>query len=261
MVIARQSTARTVIVGPVLDSSGAAVTTEVVGNFKISKNGGAVAALDGSATLTHQNTGYYALALAANDLNTVGPADIIINDTTNACPVTRINVFNTTIYDALYAAGATGFSTQASVDAIAGYVDTEVAAIKAKTDNLPSDPADASDIVASFSTVNSTLATIAGYVDTEVAAIKAKTDNLPAAPAATSDIPTAAAIASAWGSSVVGNGRTRDYFLQGGANKVGFAADGLTFTVYSTDDLTPLYTGTATRLASNVGGLRSVDPT
>lgn len=88
-------------------------------------------------------------------------------------------------------------ATQTSVDTVAGYVDTEVAAIKAKTDNLPTDPADASDIAASFSTVNSTLATIAGYVDTEVAAIKAKTDNLPASPAATSDIPTAAAIADA----------------------------------------------------------------
>lgn len=88
-------------------------------------------------------------------------------------------------------------ATQTSVDTVAGYVDTEVAAIKAKTDNLPTDPADASDIAASFSTVNSTLATIAGYIDTEVAAIKAKTDNLPASPAATSDIPTAAAIADA----------------------------------------------------------------
>jgi len=64
---------------------------------------------------------------------------------------------------------------------------TVVDAIKLKTDNLPSDPADASDIAASFSTVNSTLATMGGYIDTEVAAIKAKTDNLPASPAAVGD--------------------------------------------------------------------------
>lgn len=63
-------------------------------------------------------------------------------------------------------------------------VQTTAAAIKSKTDNLPADPADASDIASAFSTVNSTLATIAGYIDTEVAAIKAKTDNLPANPAA-----------------------------------------------------------------------------
>lgn len=69
-----------------------------------------------------------------------------------------------------------------------GDLDTLIAAIKAKTDNLPSDPADASDVAGSFSTVNATLATIASYIDTEVAAIKAKTDNLPADPADASDI-------------------------------------------------------------------------
>ena len=74
-------------------------------------------------------------------------------------------------------------ATQTSVDTLAGYVDTEVAAIKAKTDNLPSDPADASDIATSFGTVNSTLSAIASYVDTEVGAIKAKTDLIAAFPA------------------------------------------------------------------------------
>jgi hypothetical protein len=51
-------------------------------------------------------------------------------------------------------------------------------AVKAKTDNLPVDPADASDIAASFATVNTKLDTIDDFVDTEVAAIKAKTDQL-----------------------------------------------------------------------------------
>ena len=91
----------------------------------------------------------------------------------------------------------TGTTIPATLATLAGYVDTEVAAIKAKTDNLPSDPADASDIAASFSSVSGTLSTIAGYLDTEIAAIKAKTDNLPASPAATGDIPSAGAIADA----------------------------------------------------------------
>lgn len=69
---------------------------------------------------------------------------------------------------------------------LAGYVDTEVAAIKAKTDNLPSDPADDSDIDAQ-------LAAIAAYIDTEVAAIKAKTDLIPASPAAVGSAMTLAA--------------------------------------------------------------------
>jgi len=104
--------------------------------------------------------------------------------------------------DCITAAGvrtAVGLATanlDTQLSAIAGYIDTEVSAIKSKTDNLPSDPADASDIATAFGTVNSTLATIAAYVDTEVAAIKAKTDNLPANPAASGDIPSATTIAS-----------------------------------------------------------------
>lgn len=82
-------------------------------------------------------------------------------------------------------------ANESTLTTIAGYLDTEVGAIKAKTDNLPTDPADASDIATSFGTVNSSLATIAGYLDTEVAAIKAKTDNLPSDPADASDIATA----------------------------------------------------------------------
>lgn len=45
-------------------------------------------------------------------------------------------------------AGLTALASAANLSTMAGYVDTEVAAIKAKTDNLPSDPADASDIAA-----------------------------------------------------------------------------------------------------------------
>ena len=62
------------------------------------------------------------------------------------------------------------------VAAILAAVDTEVGSIKAKTDNLPTAPADDTSI-------DTQLATIAGYLDTEVAAIKAKTDNLPTDPA------------------------------------------------------------------------------
>ena len=105
-------------------------------------------------------------------------------------------------------------ATQTSVDTLAGYVDTEVAAIKAKTDNLPSDPADASDIATSFGTVNSTLSTIASYVDTEVAAIKAKTDLIAAFPAnfnllgigATGEILTVQEVAELGASALTANG-------------------------------------------------------
>ncbi len=68
-------------------------------------------------------------------------------------------------------------------------------------------------------------------------------------------------IAAAWGASVVGNSRTRDMYLQGLTNKLEYAADGATWTLYSTDDTTSLATGTASRLGTTVGGLRAMDPT
>jgi hypothetical protein len=73
--------------------------------------------------------------------------------------------------------------TKAELDAADDAVLLQVALVKAKTDLIPSDPADASDVAASFASVASTLNTIAGYLDTEIAAIKAKTDGLPSDPA------------------------------------------------------------------------------
>lgn len=64
-------------------------------------------------------------------------------------------------------------ATQTSVDAVAGYVDTEIAAIKAKTDNLPSDPADASDIAAAFSALSGKVDAVDDLLDTEMPALTA----------------------------------------------------------------------------------------
>ena len=101
-----------------------------------------------------------------------------------------------------------GLATAANLATLTGYVDTEVAAIKAKTDALPSDPADESSIQATLATLatSANLATLTGYVDTEVAAIKLKTDLIPASPAAVSDIPSAASIADAvWDEAIAGH--------------------------------------------------------
>lgn len=66
-------------------------------------------------------------------------------------------------------------ATQTSVDT----VDTVVDAIKLKTDNLPTDPADASVVAGLIAGVETKVDT----VDTVVDAIKLKTDNLPSDPA------------------------------------------------------------------------------
>ncbi len=53
------------------------------------------------------------------------------------------------------------------------------------------------------------------------------------------------ASATAWGVSVVGNGRTRDMYLQGMTNKVAFDVPGAgQYTIYASDDSTTLVTGT-----------------
>lgn len=101
-----------------------------------------------------------------------------------------------------------GLATAANLATVAGYLDTEIAAIladtnelqtdwvnggrldllidaiKAKTDALPSDPADASVVAGLIAAVEAKVDT----VDTVVDAVKAKTDNLPSDPADASDI-------------------------------------------------------------------------
>lgn len=104
--IARQSTARNFIVGPILDADGVAVTDAVIGDLKLSKNGAAPAALNGSATLTHRHTGMYSLGGTAGDVDTVGSAVVTIDDTTNAMQPFRITVVEAAIYDALFAASS-----------------------------------------------------------------------------------------------------------------------------------------------------------
>lgn len=141
MIIARQSTDRAMMIGPVLDADGVAVTGCVIGDFKISKNGAAPAALNASATLTHRHTGHYSLLAKAADLSDVGQAEIVIDDTVNACPTKEITVIEEVIYDALFAAsanawaGAAGSTTlgASAVNRAAFAADTGLQSIRSNT--------------------------------------------------------------------------------------------------------------------------------
>lgn len=135
MIPARQSTAIIVTVGPVLDADGVAVTGSVVGDFKASKNGGAPAALNGSATLTHRHTGYYSLSLTTSDTDTVGSLEITCDDTVNACPIKEIQVLEEAIYDAIYAASANAFTGAAGSTKVSGVVLTDT--VTTYTGNTP----------------------------------------------------------------------------------------------------------------------------
>lgn len=106
----------------------------------------------------------------------------------------------TSAYDAAKAAAsaaavsALGSPMQASTYAAPD--NAGIAAVKAKTDALPSVPASKADADAATSAANAAkasadLANRTAPANSDVAAIKAKTDNLPAVPAAKGDIPAA----------------------------------------------------------------------
>lgn len=107
----RHSTALAVIVGPVLDADGVAVTDAGIGNFRLSKNGATPAAWNGAATATHQHSGNYRIVGTPSDSDTVGLAQITIDKGTDAMQAKDLQVIEQQVYDAMYAAGAEGFST------------------------------------------------------------------------------------------------------------------------------------------------------
>lgn len=73
-------------------------------------------------------------------------------------------------------------ASQASVDTIDDFLDTEVAAIKAQTDNLPTDPADQSLVIAATDAIMARLGAPAGAsLSADIAAIEAQTDDIGAA--------------------------------------------------------------------------------
>jgi hypothetical protein len=109
----KQSTAATVVLGPVLDSTGAAVTTAVVTNFSIAKNG-TVAALT-TETVTHSANGYYTIALTTTNTNTLGRLDIIVNASTMSMSNHRYDVLVAATYDAIV---TNGIATSAQATAI-----------------------------------------------------------------------------------------------------------------------------------------------
>lgn len=157
--------------------------------IKLQPNGATSFTNKNSGGATHISNGHYYAVLDSTDTATVGPMKIVV-DKSGALPVSLYcDVLSANQYDFKYGSTAPGTGTaldaagvrsavglaSANLDtqlaAIDDYLDTEVAAIKAKTDNLPSDPADASDIASAFTTVNGKLDAIDDYIDTEVANI------------------------------------------------------------------------------------------
>ena len=138
MKLLKQSTASTVIVGPVLDANGAAVTTAVVGDFRIAKNG-TIATLSG-ATVTHDANGYYTVALTTGNTDTVGRLAIYSGNTSHSMATHHWTVLLASVFDAILtnATNNTGglVTATGSVTALAGAISTYAGGDTAGTSTL-----------------------------------------------------------------------------------------------------------------------------
>jgi hypothetical protein len=97
----KQSTAATLIVGPILDSTGAEFTTAVIGDLSLSKNGGTLTALASAATLTHIANGQYTLVMTTGNLDTLGRAQITCNKATYQMPAVNLMVVPAMVFDSM----------------------------------------------------------------------------------------------------------------------------------------------------------------
>jgi len=172
-------------------------------------------------------------------ITTVGVAGAGLTAADDAVIAAIAALNNLSLANVRTAVGLASANLDTQLAAIAVYIDTEVAAILAKVNNLPSDPADASDIAALFSAIAASLAALS--------------------------IPTTAQIADKLlGRNLAGGSdgvRTVQDALRFSRNKVTIVpinATSGTLTVYAEDDTTPAWTGVVTRASADA--LSAVDP-
>lgn len=213
------------------------VPTLAAGDVKVSKDNGATANITTLPAETPASSGILQVDLDATEMTAdlvtvifrdaagdewndvsvnIAPSAVQMGDLATAANLATVD----TVVDAILVdtaeigaagAGLTALATQASVNTIDDFLDTEIASIVASigtVENLGTGATLAKNLrdmggatfdstTDTIEAVRNTLVTVEGYVDTEVAAIKAKTDLIPAAPAAVGDIPTANANADA----------------------------------------------------------------
>jgi len=99
--LAKQSTALTLIVGPILDSVGVEYASAVIGDLSISKNGGTLTAMAAAATLTYIANGMYTLVTTTGNTDTLGVAQITCNKSTYQMPMIQRQIVPANVYDSL----------------------------------------------------------------------------------------------------------------------------------------------------------------
>ena len=178
MTMLKQSTVRTILVGPVLDADGAAKTDEVVANIRVTKNG-TVGSADGSATLTHDHAGKYKLALTANDVDTLGVLEISLTSGTNDMPVRGFNVVPANVFDSLVSGddyldiSLKDILGTALTESVGGYI---AAAVK-KLFDVATPLLVASDVMRGTDGANTTVPDAAGVVATALGLLETHGDS------------------------------------------------------------------------------------
>lgn len=104
MELLKQNTAATILVGPVLDSTGAAYTGMAITDFNLTKNG-TTAAMAAAASVTHSHEGHYLLTFTTGNTDTLGRLVVSCNKSGYAMPPARFSVLKSTAFDALITNG------------------------------------------------------------------------------------------------------------------------------------------------------------
>ncbi len=145
MRLLKQSTAANVMVFMTDSADHVAGKAGLTLTITASKDGAAFASI--SPTVTERGNGWYNLALTTSHTDTLG--DLAIHVTaTGADPTDLLCRVSARVVDDVLPTASYTAPDNALIAATAAYVDTEVAAIKAKTDNLPASPAAAGDAMA-----------------------------------------------------------------------------------------------------------------
>jgi len=169
MQMLKLSTVATVLVGPLLDAAGVAVTTAAIGDFNLTKNG-TTAALAAGATATHSHNGHYLIAFIAGNVDTLGRLVVSANNAAHAMTAFRFQVAEANVFDALFGGGdllkvdVTQFGDTAGTFA-SGIPDAKVASIAANAVNAS---ALATDAVNEIQSGLATTANVAAIATTSV---------------------------------------------------------------------------------------------
>jgi hypothetical protein len=207
----RQSTAsQELAIGPFLDITDGNTTEEALtiaaADIKLWKMGATALVAKNSGGATHMDDGVYYATLDATDTNTLGALVIFVHVADALAVRVECEVLAAAVYDAMIAASASfpaavtsvaanaltasalaadavteiqsGLATAAALTTVEGKVDTVdtvVDAIKAKTDNLPTDPADQSLIIDATNTLATAIADLP--TNSELATALASSDD------------------------------------------------------------------------------------